>query len=126
MIPEDQHVSVCGIIGMSIVYELRKSFGICHGADAHVVFKALQLTSAHYAIDLIYGRRYDAVLPILASAGIYDDVNIIRKSCIGHLHQIVCCHSSLGLKVGSAHIYHYGNNILTFTEDCGISVSCLG
>ena len=126
MIPEYEHISVGGVIAVGIVDELGKGLRIRHGLGTHVILETLKFAVTKNSVDLVYGGRNGTVLPLFASAGINDDVYIVGKSGISHLHKVIGSHAGPGFKIGTAQIDHYGHHILTISKDGGIFISCFG
>ena len=111
MIPHYQRIAVGGEVAFAVLYELGKRFGLCHGLFAEIGLKA-QYALVLYLVYLVYLAAYYGVLPLIRAAGLYDYVDFIRKVGMEHLVYVRCGHTVVALKVGSAHVYHYGIHVL--------------
>ena len=97
VIPEDQDISVCGVILVCVFNEALQGLRIGHCARTHIALEAFELAAADDLVDLVIRRGYDTVLPILASARVNDDIYIVGKSGVCHLHEVIRSHTGPGL-----------------------------
>ena len=111
MIPHYQRIAVCGEVSLAVLYELSQGGGLGHGLFAKVGLEA-QYAVVLYLIYLVYLAAYYGVLPLIRAAGFHDYVDLIRKVGMEHLVYVRCGHTVVALKVGSAHVYHYGIHVL--------------
>ena len=123
MIPHYEGIAVGGEICLAVLYELGKRFGLCHGLFAEIGLKA-QYALVLYLVYLVDLAAYYGVLPLIRAAGLHDYVDLIRKVGMEHLVYVRCGHAVVALKVGAAHIYHYGIHVLPAAPYLGALFPC--
>ena len=125
VIPEIKDVAVCRECFCTILNELRKSCRISHCLVAHISNKRLKPAILD-AVNLVDAVADTACAPLLASAGIDDDIDVITVSCGSHLTEVRGCHAALGFKVCTAEIDHHRDGILIVAENLGVFLTRAG
>ena len=123
MIPEDQSLTVRRVVLGAELDEARQVVGLDHRGGAGVVHQRDQLAGLNL-VDLVDGVGDALGLPLLAAAGVDDDVHVFADGCVRHLGQVVGGHAGLGFQVGAAKIDHDGKDVLAAAED--VRVLCAG
>ena len=123
MIPHYEGIAVGGEVAFAVLYELGKGFGLCHGLFAEIGLKA-QYALVLYLVYLVDLAAYYGVLPLIRAAGLHDYVDLIRKVGMEHLVYVRCGHAVVALKVGAAHVYHYGIHVLPAAPYLGALFPC--
>ena len=116
MIPQDQHVAVRREVLCRPLDEASERRRIGHGTVTGVIHKAFEVTIGDL-IDLVDAAADDIVPPLLAAAGEYDKIHLVRHVGVQHLLQIVGSHSAIGLQVRTAHVDHDSHSVFAVAKD---------
>ena len=84
MIPEQEHIPVCRILGFTKAYKFRQSSFIRTVKLPQLVSYKPE-TSVFYLVGLGSFRRYAIVLPVSGSHSLDDDIDLIAYSRGYHL-----------------------------------------
>ena len=119
MIPEDQSLPVGGVVCGAVLDKACQGRGLHHRVLAVVADEAGQ-TAVFDLVNLVDGVGDPVDLPLLAAAGIDDDVDVAAKLGLCHLLQVVGCHAGLGFQIRAAHIDHDRKGIAAVAVDLGV------
>ena len=116
MVPEDQRLPVGGVVLGAVLDEARQRGGL-HQRLLAVVRDQLRQRAVFDLVDLVHAVGDAVDLPLLAAAGVDDDVHVGAERGLGHLLQVVGRHAGLRLQVGAAHVDHDREFVLAAAED---------
>ena len=116
MIPEDQFVPVGGEVLFAVLDERSQCIGIRHRLGSQIFLQKKQ-PAFFYLIDLISTAADHIVVPAAASAGINDQVDIVRDFGGDHLLEVGSRHLAPGFQVGAAQIDHDRHDIFAASLD---------
>ena len=116
MIPEDQHIAVCRIIGRAKLNKLRQSGRRYHRLVADVVVQDPELSAGFDLVNLIRFIAHQIVFPLSTAAGIDNDIDIVGNGRIGDLLKILRCHGIVGFQIGAAHVEHDRHRIVSVAK----------
>ena len=108
VIPEDQGIPVGGELVGTPTDEGGEGVGIRHGYAAQILFQTHHPLTGHLP-DLIGLAAENVVLPLLAAAGVDDQVYILDDFRIQHFLQVPGSHLAAGFQVGAAEVEHQGH-----------------
>ena len=115
MVPENQEVTVCRIVCGTPFDEIGQGCRIGHCLLADVLVERHD-TAVRNQPALIGGICHDRVLPASCTAGFHDNIYLVGMGRIQHLIEIGCCHTVVGLKVGTAHVNQDGYLVVSVSE----------
>ena len=116
VIPENQGHPVGGEVLGAVADEVGEGVRIRHGLAAHAVVQHPQAPVLQLP-DLVGAAGKDVVLPLLAAAGVDDQVDVVGKVSVQHLLQVGGSHGAAGFQVGAAEVEHDGHFILTAAQN---------
>ena len=125
VIPEDQSLSVGGIILGAPADEGGQGLRLGHGLAAQLLFQ----TQHAVVLDLpdLIGLAADhIVLPLVAAAGVDDQIDLVADGGIQHFLQVCGGHAAAGFQIGAAHIDHDGHFVFAITQNAGVLVAGIG
>ena len=92
MIPENQHVAICRIVGRTELDEFRQRGRRDHRLVADVVVEDTELSAGFDLVNLIGLVAHQIVFPLCAAARIDNDIDVVGNGSIGDFLKISCCH----------------------------------